>query len=259
VYYNDSKECNNNDGSAGNDGCINHNNGSNAFRGFIMTIIYKTRTQLVVETLREKILNGEIKAGQALRQAALADDLNVSRIPVREALLQLEAEGLVSFEPHRGATATDLSVSQVDELFELRAMLEADLLAASIPNITDESLNNATAILKKLNKALGKENAANTWSELNSSYHDCLYSAAGRPQTKNLVDTLNKNADRFIRMHLLWAGGISKAESEHNELLDRCKARDVEGAVTVLKQHILGSRDEIKSFLIERELASNEE
>jgi len=218
-----------------------------------MSIVYKTRTQLVVETLREKILNGEIKAGQPLRQAALADELNVSRIPVREALLQLEAEGLVSFEPHKGATATELSASQVDELFELRAMLEADLLAASIPNLTDEKLAEATELLARLDKALGKENAANTWSELNSNYHNCLYSGATRPQTQDLVDTLNKNADRYIRMHLLWAGGISKAESEHNDLLSYCKSRNIEKAVAMLKQHILGSRDEIKEFLHQRE------
>lgn len=218
-----------------------------------MSIVYKTRTQLVVETLREKILNGEIKAGQPLRQAALADELNVSRIPVREALLQLEAEGLVAFEPHKGATATELNVDQVDELFELRAMLESELLAASLPHISDEKLQEATDILEKLDRALGKENAANTWSELNSAYHNCLYSGAERPQTQDLVDTLNKNADRYIRMHLLWAGGISKAESEHNQLLSYCKARDVEKASALLKQHILGSRDEIKEFLNQRE------
>ena len=219
----------------------------------IPPIIHKTRTQLVVETIREKILSGEITAGQPLRQAALAEELNVSRIPVREALLQLEAEGLVSFEPHKGATATELNVEQVDELFELRAMLEADLLASSIPNLTDEALDQAQALLDRLDKALGKENAANTWSELNSDYHNCLYSAASRPQTQDLVNTLNKNADRYIRMHLLWAGGISKAESEHNELLDLCRAGNVEKAVAVLKQHILGSRDEIKEFLLTRE------
>ena len=134
-------------------------------------------------------------------------------------------------------------------------MLEGDLLASSIPNLSSEKLAEATDILAKLNKALGKENAANTWSELNSSYHNCLYSGANRPQTQDLVNTLNKNADRYIRMHLLWAGGISKAESEHNELLDLCKARNVEKSVAVLKQHILGSRDEIKAFLSERELA----
>ena len=218
-----------------------------------MSIIYKTRTQLVVETLREKILSGEIQAGQPLRQAALATELNVSRIPVREALLQLEGEGLVVFEPHKGATATELNADQVDELFELRAMLEADLLGNSLPNLSDETLEEATQLLKRLDKALGKENAANTWSELNSNYHNCLYSGADRPQTQLLVDTLNKNADRYIRMHLLWAGGISKAESEHNEILALCKARNVEKAVALLKQHILGSRDEIKAFLNERE------
>jgi DNA-binding GntR family transcriptional regulator len=218
-----------------------------------MSIVYKTRTQLVTETLREKILNGEIKAGQPLRQAALASELNVSRIPVREALLQLEAEGLVLFEPHKGAIATELNIEQVDELFELRAMLEADLLAASIPRLSAQKLTEASELLSRLEKALGKENAANTWSELNSNYHNCLYSAAERPQTQDLVNTLNKNADRYIRMHLLWAGGISKAEFEHNDLLLYCKTGDVDKAVAVLKKHILGSRDEIKQFLQQRE------
>lgn len=95
-------------------------------------IVHKTRTQLVVEVLRERILSGDIAAGEPLRQSALAEALNVSRIPVREALLQLEAEGLVKFEPHKGATATVLSVEQVTELFELRAMIETDLLAKAI-------------------------------------------------------------------------------------------------------------------------------
>lgn len=221
-----------------------------------MSIVYKTRTQLVVETIREKILTGEIKAGEPLRQAALATELNVSRIPVREALLQLEAEGLVSFEPHKGATATELSADQVDELFELRAMLEADLLAASIPNLTEQTLLNAAEILTKLEKALDEENSANVWSELNSEYHNCLYSAAGRPQTQDLVNTLNKNADRYIRMHLLWAGGIPKAESEHQELLAYCKDKNVDAAIALLKSHILGSSDEIKAYLHQRETVS---
>jgi len=218
-----------------------------------MVIEYKTRTQLVVEILREKILSGEIVAGQPLRQTALAEELNVSRIPIREALLQLEAEGLVTFEPHKGASATELNIDQVDELFELRAMLEGDLLAASLTDITDDALSQAKDILTNLDSALGKENAANTWSELNSKFHNCLYSGANRPQTADLVNILNKNADRYIRMHLLWAGGISKAGPEHAELLAFCQARDIDKAVAKLKQHILNSRDEIKAFLLQRE------
>jgi DNA-binding GntR family transcriptional regulator len=132
-------------------------------------------------------------------------------------------------------------------------MLEGDLLAASLVNITDEALVQATEILAKLDSALGKENAANTWSELNSTFHNCLYSGANRPQTADLVNILNKNADRYIRMHLLWAGGISKAGPEHAELLTFCQQRNITNAVAKLKQHILSSRDEIKAFLVQRE------
>jgi DNA-binding GntR family transcriptional regulator len=222
-----------------------------------MNIVYKTRTQLVVETLREKILSGEFKAGESMRQAALAAELNVSRIPIREALLQLEGEGLVVFEPHKGATVTKLNARHVVELFELRSMLEGHLLAVSLPLLTEEKLDEASDILVQLDKALGKENAANTWSEFNSRYHNCLYSAANRPQTQDLVNTLNKNADRYIRMHLLWAGGISKAGPEHHQLLAYCKTGDVDAAVAVLRHHILSSRDEIKTFLEQREKTNN--
>ena len=83
-----------------------------------MALEFKTRTQVVVEAIRSQILSGQIKAGEPLRQAALAEQLNVSRIPIREALLQLEAEGLVKFEPHKGATATEISPELIDELFD---------------------------------------------------------------------------------------------------------------------------------------------
>ena len=77
----------------------------------------RTVTSAVVDILRGKIISHEIESGQPMRQDALADQLNVSRIPIREALLQLEAEGLVEFAPHKGAVATQVSAEEVDELF----------------------------------------------------------------------------------------------------------------------------------------------
>lgn len=223
-----------------------------------MGIVHKTRTQLVVEEIREKILSGEIKAGQPLRQAALAEELNVSRIPVREALLQLEAEGLVSFEPHKGATATELSPEQVDELFDLRALLEADLMERSIPNLTDQDLDEAESLLAELEKALSSQDYANTWSELNNQFHNCLYRGANRPQSFELVNSLNQNADRYIRMHLMLAGGITKAEQEHHLLLELCRARDTKKAVKLMNQHILTAKDEIKALLLKMEAESSD-
>lgn len=214
-----------------------------------MGLAYKTRTEYVVDAIREKILKGEVKAGQPLRQAALAEELEVSRIPVREALLQLEAEGLVKFQAHKGAIVTELNASDVDELFELRAMLEADLLERSIPHLTDADFDHAEKLLAQLDEALTHDDSANIWADLNTSFHTYLYQGANRPQTLEVVNILNKNSDRYIRMHFLLAGGIEKAGPEHQQILDYCRARDIDNACQLLKQHILGAKEEIKELL----------
>ncbi|WP_067664835.1 GntR family transcriptional regulator [Ferrimonas marina] len=202
-------------------------------------IVHKTRTQVVVEVLRERILSGDIRAGEPLRQSNLAEELNVSRIPVREALLQLEAEGLVRFEAHKGATATELSITQLEELFELRALIEPGLLARSIPQLTATHLQQAEALLTQLEATLEQEeDAVNSYSELNSQFHLSLYAGAQRPHTLEVVKGLNTNADRYIRLQLLLAGGIPKAEEEHRQLLELCRSGQAEPAAALLKKHI---------------------
>ncbi|WP_076542229.1 GntR family transcriptional regulator [Shewanella sp. UCD-KL21] len=217
----------------------------------ITPIIHKTRTQAVVEVLREQLLSGYIKAGEPLRQSAIAAQLNVSRIPVREALVQLEAEGLVKFEAHKGATATMLSVEQVTELFELRAMIESDLLAKAIPNLQDDDFERADKVLAKLESAFKQEDSVATWSELNIQFHTCLYEAANRPHTLDVVHGLNNNCDRYIRLQLLLTGGIPTAEREHRELFELCKRKDIDSATQLLQRHILHAAEAIKALVVQ--------
>lgn len=221
-----------------------------------MAVEYKTRTQVVVEEIRNRILSGHIKAGEPLRQAALAEELNVSRIPVREALLQLEAEGLVEFEAHKGATATRLSPEQVIELFEIRALLECDLLRRAIPHMTEEVLDAAEQVRQKMNRAFVEKDAVSSWSGLNTEFHLCLYRPAARFKTLELVHNLMINSDRYIRFHLLLAGGVNKADPEHHALLQCCREHDTEGACRILRQHILEAADEIIAVLIKSETLS---
>ena len=214
-----------------------------------MSIEYKTRTQVVAEVIRQKILSGEIKGGTPLRQAALAEELNVSRIPVREALLQLEAEGLVEFEAHKGATATKLSAGQVCELFELRAMLEADLLRRAIPRLTAQDLADAESLRQQMASAYQQQDSSGSWSVLNTQFHLTLYRAAGRPLSLELVQQLLTTADRYIRVHLLLAGGVQKADPEHSELLRFCREGNGDAACDLLRQHILGAAAEVKDIV----------
>lgn len=218
-----------------------------------MQIVHKTRTQLVVEAIRKKILFGEIKAGEPLRQAALAEELNVSRIPVREALLQLEAEGLVNFEAHKGATASEISSEQVCEVFELRALLESELLRHSIKHLTEQDFIDAEGILIELEKAMAEGDAMIATGELNTLFHDKLYCRADRPQTAEIVINLNQSCGRYVRMHILLAGGIETAPHEHRELLDLARLGNTKKACEALKKHILGAKDDIKMLLMKME------
>ena len=148
----------------------------------------KTIASSVVEILREKIISHEIKGGQPLRQDALAEQLNVSRIPIREALLQLEAEGLVSFAPHKGAVATKISAREADELFDVRVLLECDVLKKSLSKITDEELDRSEAILAEFEEMLKPDADMHAWGALNWKFHKSLYLASGRKRTLGILD-----------------------------------------------------------------------
>ena len=208
-----------------------------------------TRTQFVADAIRRQILQGVIKGGAALRQDALAKEFNVSRIPVREALLTLEAEGLVEFEAHKGAYATELSAPKILELFELRVLLECHILAAAIPKLTTEQLDDAEQLLIKLDHLLDTSSQIDHWSDHNYAFHRALYEAADKPETMAIITHLNTQSDRYIRIHLLHAAGVQKAEAEHGELLALCRKGDITAACDLLRRHILVAADDIVGLL----------
>src|ERR1700678_2953735 len=105
-------------------------------------------TSAVAEKLRDQIIRGEIPEGAQLRQDAIANQYQVSRIPVREALRQLDAEGLIAIVPNRGAVVPALSPDDVEELFSIRALLEPEVLKLSIPHLTEEDFSEADAVLR---------------------------------------------------------------------------------------------------------------
>src|SRR6185437_11616666 len=158
--------------------------------------------EALTTSLRERILNGEFKEGDALIQDAIAQEYDTSRMPVREALRQLEAEGLVIMQLHKGAVVTSLPPEQIAELFELRAILECEVLRIAIPKLTDEHLASARIILKELESAYQRRDIS-SWGRLNWDFHRTLYLPAERTQTLSILQGINLQTDRYIRLHLL--------------------------------------------------------
>jgi DNA-binding GntR family transcriptional regulator len=205
----------------------------------------------VAENLRRRIIGGEFAAGSQLRQDALAAEFGVSRIPVREALMQLEAEGLVKIHPHRGAIVSELSIEEIEELFELRAILEPRLLKASAPRLTGEDYDQLNALLKEFSAALVAKEVSR-WGELNTELHTLLYRHAGQPRSLTIVTNLLQECDRHTRLQLSLEGMRDRAEIEHAELLRLCRSGKVDAACTLLKTHIENVGRSLRDFLAER-------
>jgi DNA-binding GntR family transcriptional regulator len=194
--------------------------------------------EALADSLRERILNGEFKEGDPLVQEAIAEEYEVSRMPVREALRQLEAQGLIELKTHKGAVVTSVPAEQVEELFDLRALLECQILERAIPLISDAELDQSEAILVRLEDAYRRRDIA-AWGRLNWDFHRSLYQPAGRVQTLAIIDGINLQTDRYIRLQLLLSDSVANAEQDHRELLRLCRERQTDAAVQFLRRHIL--------------------
>jgi DNA-binding GntR family transcriptional regulator len=203
----------------------------------------------VVERLREKIISGELHEGEQLRQDAIAEEFQISRIPVREALSHLAAEGLITIVANRGAVVSALSPEEISELFETRAVLECYMLRLAIPNFKEEDFLRAEDILRQYEKSLENDSDIKLWGQWNWSFHSTLYAPADRPVMMSFLKTLNNNCDRYTRLHLLFTRDLHQAGEAHRELLKACRTRNPETASAALWKHITDAGEYMKVFI----------
>ena len=204
-----------------------------------------TLAQSVATHIREQILKREISGGEPLRQEAIAKALGTSIIPVREALRQLEAEGLVELHTHRGAVATKLTLEQALEWIHLRRLIETDLIGKAIDNMSEAHIERAEEVLGEFDEALDRGRDIHHWSEYNWEFHSALYEAANRPETMKVLATLHKKCDRYIRLQLLGGDHIARAEKEHAELIQLCRDGKKRSAKALMNQHIVGVEEDL--------------
>ena len=214
----------------------------------VVPIRRQTLTMMTLESMRESILRGHYPEGEPLRQDAIAEELGVSRIPVREALRQLDAEGLVTFSPHRGAVVSTLSLQEIAELFELRAAIEGDLMRRAVPNMTVDDHARAKEILTAYEAAL-REGKIAEWGALNWKFHSTLYMPARRQFTLTILQNLHQHSDRYMRMQLALTHGETRARQEHRAIAMAARRGDATLAARLMREHILGAGRSLATFL----------
>jgi DNA-binding GntR family transcriptional regulator len=213
-------------------------------------------TSAVADKLRDQIIRGEIPEGAQLRQDAIATQYQVSRIPVREALRQLDAEGLISIVPNRGAIVPALSPADIEELFSIRALLEPEVLKISIPRLTEEDFAQAAAVLRKYVGELRREDHVSAWGRLNWQFHSILYSRANQPRSMAIIRNVNSSGERYTRLQLYLTQGMKRANEEHHQMLELCRQRDVPAACNLLREHIRYAGESLKRVLEQKRAES---
>lgn len=196
----------------------------------------RTLSDRLVDVVRDFILSGEIPPDVPIRQDALAAELNVSKIPLREALARLEQDGLVVSHANRGFFVRPLSAEEAEEVYALRLRLEPEAAAEACLLATKAEQESARRALELFDAAAigGKQDVG----ALNRAFHMALVSPGGRRVTAEMVMRLHVMADRYVRKHLEPRGRHVRAEAEHREILKHWLARRADKVNALVRQHL---------------------
>ena len=196
-------------------------------------IVRPTTVELVTRAMRQMILSGSLAPGEVLRQEALAEELGVSRVPIREAITRLRSEGLLEVVPHKGAYVRDLSIEEVRETFEIRLKLEPWIFAEAIARIDDHEIGKAEQLVVEMDRSSDDE-----WGRLGWRFHETLYRPAQREITLEMLRVLNDRSDRYFRYQVAKLPIRKQAYDEHMQLVNACRKRDVKAGARLLQEHL---------------------
>lgn len=199
-------------------------------------------TQGAYVELKRRIFEGSLPEGAPIRQDEIAAQLGVSKIPVREALMRLQSEGLVRFTPNVGAVVATLTVMDYIEMLDMRLALECRALELAVANMVSVDIARARELLAAYHPAMTDEE----WSDLNAQFHATLYAPANRPRLIATIQSVQEHMGRLLRLRVIMAAEHDRSHEEHVKILEACERRNVKEAVRELRKHIEQTQREVR-------------
>jgi DNA-binding GntR family transcriptional regulator len=197
--------------------------------------------ELVAAVLREAITTGVLRANQPLPQDEIAGRLRVSHIPVREALRQLQSEGLVTYQPNRGAAVSALTPAEIREIYEIRVLLESAAVRRAAPRLGAAQLAQAREVLDQAEQV--QDGAI--WGTLDVEFHQLVYFLDDRPRLGEMITGLLRRVDRYWLSHGLMLTHRLEFERQHRELLAALERQDADAAAALLERHLTGAAEHL--------------
>lgn len=195
-----------------------------------------TTQEAVLAELRRMIASGELRPGAQIVQDALAEELGVSRVPLREALKMLEGEGLVSYRPHHGYFVTELSLEDLLEVYRIRELLEAEAVTTGLPLMTDEDVERLAEAEEEVRRASAANDVA-AMAQTNRRFHFAVIEGCSRPRLIRLIEVLWDSTEVYRSVYFTDPVNRDRILSEHRVLVDAVRARDLPALLEVLDEH----------------------
>nr|WP_314435446.1 GntR family transcriptional regulator [uncultured Brevundimonas sp.] len=207
----------------------------------------RTLSDRLVDVVRDIIVSGDFSPEEPVRQDALAAQLNVSKIPLREALARLEQDGLVVSYPNRGFFVRPMSPEEAEEIYALRIKLEPDAVARACQLATKADHENAERALALFDVEAAAQRP--TVGALNRAFHMALIRPSDQLVTIGIVERLHVMADRYVRKHLSPRGRYLLAEAEHHDILKAWTERRADVVAALVTAHLRGTLDDLRREL----------
>lgn len=201
---------------------------------------YQPLREVVCESLREAIRRGILKPGERIMEIQLAEELGVSRTPVREAIRKLELEGYVVMMPRRGTYVANMSIRDINEIFEIRTALESLSNGLAAEHITDEELEHLQRLLVIIGGYI-KEGNMEKIVETDIEFHDLMYHAARNQRLVGIISNLRDQLTRFRTLSMSHPGRLEATLEEHKAIVEAIANGDRRSASKAAERHMENS------------------
>jgi DNA-binding GntR family transcriptional regulator len=206
----------------------------------------RTLAEQVAAHLRDEILSGRLVAGARLSQEALAEQFRVSRVPIRDALRHLQAEGLVISQPRVGTSVADLSTADLEELYDMRLALEPVVARLATPRLRADDLATMRRYLDAMSSS-GELSAE--WFSAHAEFHRALNTRSGRERMCSLVDSLRAQTERYVRVYRFALERADELGAEHELIYRAAQGGDADAVAAAVHEHLALVRDRLIAYL----------